>query len=112
MTNLPYRYELEKQLAQSWPPQEWCDSHVVLGVSGGADSVAMLRAIVSLKGVHGGGGVLHVAHFNHGLRGAAADEDAAWLESLCKRLDVSLEIGRSDVPAIAARQGDGWEAAA
>src|SRR6185312_10478489 len=42
-------HELETRLAESWPAREWCGSHVVLGVSGGPDSVALLRAMVALK---------------------------------------------------------------
>ena len=92
--------------------REWCDTHVVLGVSGGADSVAMLRAMAALKERHGGRGKLYVAHLNHGLRGSAADADEGWLRSLCERQKLILDIERMDVSAISAEQGDGWEAAA
>jgi tRNA(Ile)-lysidine synthase len=105
-------YDLERRLAESWPVREWCDTHVVLAVSGGADSVAMLRAMAALKTRHGGRGCLYAAHLNHGLRGNAADADQDWLKSLCDRLNLTLETGSSDVSAIAAEQGDGWEAAA
>ena len=90
----------------------WCDSHVVLGVSGGADSVAMLRAMAALKDGIGGRVKLFVAHLNHGLARDEADADEAGCRSLCERLEMSLEIGKADVSAIAAEQGDGWEAAA
>jgi tRNA(Ile)-lysidine synthase len=105
-------HELERRLAESWPVREWCDTHVVLGVSGGADSVALLRAMAALKAVHGGRGKLYIAHLNHGLRGSAADADEAWLRSLCERLQLMLDVEKMDVSAIAAKQGDGWEAAA
>ena len=59
-------HELERRLAESWPVREWCDTHVVLGVSGGADSVALLRAMAALK-EQDGRGKLYVA-LNHGLR--------------------------------------------
>ena len=88
--------------------REWCDSHVVLAVSGGADSVAMLRAMAALKAAYGGAGKLYVAHLNHGLRGDAADADEAWLKTLCERLEVPLEVEKADVSALAAEQGDGW----
>ena len=112
VANPPSGHELERRLAESWPAPEWCDTHVVLAVSGGADSVAMLRAMAALKTRHGGRGQLYVAHLNHGLRGSAADADEGWLRSLCERLKLMLEIERIDVSAIAAEQGDGWEAAA
>jgi tRNA(Ile)-lysidine synthase len=105
-------HDLERRLSESWPVREWCDTHVVLAVSGGADSVAMLRALAALKARHGGRGTLFIAHLNHGLRGSAADADQDWLRSLCERLKLTLETERSDVSAIAAEQGDGWEAAA
>jgi tRNA(Ile)-lysidine synthase len=105
-------HELERRLAESWPVPEWCDTYVVLGVSGGADSVAMLRAMAAIKERHGGHGKLHVAHLNHGLRGSAADADEGWIRLLCERFKLPLEVERIDVSAIAAKQGDGWEAAA
>ncbi len=92
--------------------REWCDSHVVLGVSGGPDSVAMLRAMFALKATIGGRGKLHIAHLNHGMRGEAADADESWLKALCVRLGLPLEAKRTDVAAVATEQGDGWEAAA
>lgn len=101
---------LEKKFIDAWPTHLWCDSHVVLAVSAGPDSVAMLRAAVAIK--KGGGGRLFVAHLNHALRGAEADADQAWLETLCRRLNAPLESGRTDVAEIAENEGDGWEAAA
>src|SRR5438874_548540 len=98
-------YDLENRLAESWPVDEWRDSHVVLGVSGGADSIAMLRAMASLKAPSGGRGRLFVAHLNHLLRGQAADADEAWLKALCGRLQIPIECARTDVAAIAAEQG-------
>lgn len=90
----------------------WRDSHLVLAASGGPDSVALLRAVLSLKQLTGGPGRLFVAHLHHGLRAAAADEDQEWLEALCRRRNVPIEIGRFDIAAAAAEQGDGLEAAA
>jgi tRNA(Ile)-lysidine synthase len=112
VANSPNGHELERRLAESWPVREWCGTHVVLGVSGGADSVAMLRAMAGLKERHGGRGQLYVGHLNHGLRGSAADDDEAWLRLLCERLKLTLAAETIDVSAIAADEGDGWEAAA
>lgn len=102
----------EQGLAASWPLREWRESHVVLGVSGGADSVAMLRAMVALREQSGGRGQLYVGHLNHGLRGAAADEDAAWVKSLSERLGFPCVVGKVDVGSLAEQHGNGWEAAA
>ena len=104
--------ELEQRLAAAWPEEAWRDVHVLLAVSGGADSVALLRAMITLKSRCGGVGEVFVAHLNHGLRGGNADADAAWIELLCRQLGVKCEIARADVAALADQQGDGWEAAA
>jgi len=108
----PTLHPLETRFYEAWPAHDWCDSHIVLAVSGGADSVAMLRAAAALNARSGGTGRLFVAHLNHALRGGDSDADAEWLSVLCERLEIPLEIGRADVAAIAKRQGDGLEAAA
>jgi tRNA(Ile)-lysidine synthase len=111
---VPDRHELEpfeQALADAWPPHNWQDAHVVLAVSAGADSVAMLRALSKVKRLVGGQGILCVAHLNHLLRSTAADDDEAWLTELCGRLGISLEVDRVDVAAMALDQGDGCEAA-
>ena len=83
---------LEQQLADDWPPEIWSRTTVVAAVSGGADSVAMLRALCSLK--LPSNGRLVVAHFNHGVRGEEAEEDARFVQRLCEELGVACEIGR------------------
>lgn len=102
---------LEASLAVAWPPSNWRDSHVLLAVSGGPDSVAMLRAVMAQKRrVPGRGGVC-VGHFNHRRRPEAGN-DLVWLESVCRQHDVPFVAGTSDVAALATLQRDGWEAAA
>ena len=104
--------DLVSRLIALWPPSAWRDTHIVLAVSAGPDSVAMLRAVLTVRASCGGAGRLVAAHLNHGLRSVDSDADQAWLESLCQRLEVPLEVGRADAAAIAAAQGDGIEAAA
>jgi tRNA(Ile)-lysidine synthase len=55
-------------------------------VSGGPDSVALLRAIVSL------GGEPAVLHIDHGLRGEQSRDDADFVRGLCARLEVACEV--------------------
>lgn len=83
---------------------------VVVAISGGADSVALLRAMHALK--TGGEGRLSAAHLNHGLRGPEADADQAFVADLCAKLGVPCHMGRADVEKLAAERGDGLEAAA
>jgi tRNA(Ile)-lysidine synthase len=103
---------LEICFKDAWPVSSWCDLHVLMAVSGGADSVAMLRAALALKRSSGGLGRLYVAHLNHGLRGQEADADAQWLTTVCRRWEIPLEVGKCDVTRHAEGQRDGWEAAA
>ena len=72
---------------------------VLVGLSGGADSVFLL---ICLKTLSFGVRALHV---NHGIRGEAAAADERFCEDLCRRLDIPLETVHADVPAAAAEQG-------
>lgn len=83
---------------------------VLIGVSGGADSVSLLRALHLLRQELNL--CLHVAHLNHQLRGEAADEDARWVEGLCHRLSLPVSIGVADIARIAADSARGIEEAA
>ncbi len=81
-----------------------------LGVSGGADSVAMLQIFAELRAELGIAVV--VLHFNHQLRGAEADEDERFVEALATELHLDCESGRADVAAEAQRHGWNLEDAA
>jgi tRNA(Ile)-lysidine synthase len=83
---------------------------VAVAVSGGADSVALLLAMATSRPESGI--VLSAIHVHHGLRGAEADEDAAFVEELAGRLDVPLHVARGDTAALAAERGQGVEEAA
>ena len=68
---------------------------VGVAVSGGADSVAMLRLLLALR--ERLGIVLSVVHFNHLLRGAASDKDAQFVTNLAEKFGLVLHLGRGDV---------------
>jgi tRNA(Ile)-lysidine synthase len=70
-------------------------SSVLVAVSGGADSVALLRAMVAPDGDQEAGIV--VGHVNHGLREAESDEDAAWVVELAGSLGVRCEVTRVEL---------------
>jgi tRNA(Ile)-lysidine synthase len=72
-------------------------------VSGGADSVALLRLLDRLRDDLGI--TLAVVHFNHALRGAESEGDAAFVAELAGTLGLELLIAREDVRAEAERQG-------
>jgi tRNA(Ile)-lysidine synthase len=68
---------------------------VVVGVSGGPDSLALLHLLHRLSPEFGFR--LHVAHLNHGLRGVAADEDARFVADLAARWGLPCTLGQVDV---------------
>ncbi len=79
---------------------------VVVGVSGGADSVALLRILHELD-------ISPIAaHLNHQLRGADADADEAFVRALAEELDLPLCVKAVDVKALAASTGLSIEMAA
>ena len=79
----------------------WCEQaglfaqgqRVAAAVSGGADSMALLRILLALSGRLG----VEVSgcHVNHKLRGAAADADEAFVRAACARLGVPLTVCRA-----------------
>ncbi len=72
---------------------------IVIGVSGGADSVALLRVMAVLAEKYGWR--LCAVHVEHGIRGEEALADARWVESLCENLHVSVTVFHEDIPAYA-----------
>ena len=81
-----------------------------IGVSGGADSVALLRLLEELR--EQVGIALVVLHFNHQLRGAAADADEKFVASLAAERGIEFLAGRADVGAEAREHGWNIEDAA
>ncbi len=90
---------------------------VVLMVSGGADSTALLvMAATSALDIDDGRGTariarerLHVLHINHGLRGLDADEDEEFVRGLAAEYGIPCTVERLDVAALAAKTSDNVE---
>jgi tRNA(Ile)-lysidine synthetase-like protein len=72
---------------------------VVVGVSGGPDSLCLLHVLRELSSELPLS--LHVAHLNHRTRGADADADAAFVAALAASWGLPAMIGAADVPALA-----------
>jgi tRNA(Ile)-lysidine synthase len=85
---------------------------VVVAVSGGADSVALLLALKELVQGRKIDIEIIVAHLNHKLRGAASDADALWVASMAKRLGCRAEVSTSDIKKRVKKSGDNLEQAA
>ncbi|NLA77789.1 MAG: tRNA lysidine(34) synthetase TilS [Clostridiales bacterium] len=80
---------------------------VIVGLSGGADSVSLLHFLNSNKAL------LNIevcaAHVNHMIRGAEAQRDEDFVRRLCETQNVKLEVLHFDVPAESRRTGEGLE---
>ena len=83
-------------------------STVIVGVSGGADSMALLHALHTWpeEGLR-----VFAVHVHHGLRGREADRDEALVRDYCAANDIPLEIVHADVRAFASQKRCGLEEA-
>lgn len=82
------------------------EGRVLVAVSGGPDSVALLLALIEA------GREVAVGHVNHSLRGDESDQDAAFVQELGTRLGVSVTVERADTRAEARRMHSSIETAA
>ena len=82
---------------------------VGVAVSGGADSVALLRVLLELRSELGV--VLSVVHFNHKIRGPEAEADEEFVGKLAEKYRLEFLCTSGDVPRYAESKGIGLEAA-
>ena len=94
---------LNTSVLRNFPPAH----RYLVGVSGGHDSVALLHFLDEQ-----GYGNLIVCHLNHQLRGRASEADAQFVARLAAKQGVSVEVGSTDVHALATRKNISTEAAA
>lgn len=80
---------------------------VVVGVSGGADSMCLLSFFNTISSDYG----LNIicAHVNHGIRGKEADRDEDFVRSFCLEKNIRFECARYDVPAVSKETGESEE---
>lgn len=91
-------FALETAFNAAWPAIVWSDVTALAAVSGGPDSVALLRAMVRLRPVVAAGRIV-VAHHNHRWRGVESDGDEAFVRKLAASLGLEIEVGRADQPS-------------
>ncbi len=82
---------------------------VLVGLSGGADSVCLTHALVALSPELDI--TIYAAHLNHGIRGAEAERDEAFVKSFVKSLGIKFFVKRADIPGIAKKNGVSEETA-
>lgn len=83
---------------------------IITGVSGGADSVCLFFVLLGLREALGFE-LSAVVHVNHGIRGDDADKDEAFVQELCVRHQIPLEIFRVDLELIAGKRKQSLEEA-
>ncbi|WP_309122865.1 tRNA lysidine(34) synthetase TilS [Paenibacillus sp.] len=83
---------------------------IVVGVSGGADSVALLHMLCELRERYDYR--VAAAHVNHGLRGDESDAEEAYIRALCERLGTPCFATRVDVAGALAAHGNNLQSAA
>ena len=83
---------------------------ITVALSGGADSMSLLYALLELRQELGV--CISAAHLNHMIRGDEADRDEAFVKEQCRALGVTLYCERADVPEYAKQQALSIELAA
>jgi tRNA(Ile)-lysidine synthase len=88
------------------------EQRLVVAVSGGADSTALLLALDELKRARRISVEVTVAHLDHGLRGEEGGRDASWVRDFARGLGYEVALGEADVRARALDERDNLEQAA
>ncbi len=99
-------------LFSNLPLERWLNAGVLLAVSGGADSVGLLRFFVQGRAERLPQADLAVAHVNHGLRGAESNADAAFVRELAREFRLPYFERNIDPAEWAADATGSFEAAA
>lgn len=90
------------------------DMHIVLGLSGGPDSLALTH-LLQHSGIFGtpeeSACHIHIVHVNHGLRGAASDADEAFVKRYCEEHALDAVFIRIDCKKLAEDRGETQEEA-
>ena len=80
---------------------------LIVGLSGGADSCALLHFLCSIREEYSLN--ITAVHVNHMIRGEEAERDAAFAEKFCNDIGVEFHLYKRNIPSIAAEKGTGLE---
>ena len=89
---------------------DYRNATVTVALSGGADSMALLHLLNSIKNELEIS--VEAAHFNHLIRGEEAERDENFVKDFCRNNSIKLYVGQGDVPAFAKEKGVSLETAA
>jgi len=99
---------LSDRICHTIPRENWLNFDTILAVSGGPDSVALVRLVHFLREnspIQPSTSPLIVAHFNHGLRGEESDRDQEFVRDLTNQIGGQFRCGRSAPPARPSEEG-------
>ncbi|MFQ5962701.1 MAG: tRNA lysidine(34) synthetase TilS [Candidatus Scalinduaceae bacterium] len=88
------------------------NDRLLLGVSGGPDSVALLSLVFNLNRTNNNCSELFIAHLNHLLRGEESEQDEQFVKYLSKRFKLPIIVERRDINEVARKQKLSLEEAA
>ena len=83
------------------------EDRILIGVSGGADSIALLMVMHALY--KDTSVTLEVVHVEHGIRGEESKRDETFVTDLCKKMGITCHVETVDVPGYCKRTGCGME---
>ena len=95
---------IEQAICESWPLAVWRESTIVIAASGGADSTALIEALLQIRPDPTR---TIVAHFNHALRGAESDADESFVASIAARYGLECIAKRAPPHEIASPSESG-----
>ncbi|MFM7117994.1 MAG: tRNA lysidine(34) synthetase TilS [Planctomycetota bacterium] len=93
---------------RAFPLERWGEHPLVLGISGGPDSVALLRLLLEHRSQSDRCPPLILAHCNYGLRGEESEQDEQFVSDLARRFEVECRVWRAE--KLEKPGGSGWEA--
>lgn len=92
----------------AFPLERWGEHPLVLGISGGPDSVALLRLLLDLWGATNRPPPLILAHCNYRLRGQESEADERFVRELANRFGIECRVWQAET--LEKPGGSGWEA--
>lgn len=104
------RHSLQIRFERAFPPDEWAGRRMILAVSGGPDSMALLRLTADAASPGDRRRIL-VVHVNHRLRGVESEEDARFTYDAAQRHGFACQIVDCPLPPQESRHGSLEEAA-